>query len=714
MRNVLQNTRRLGAPALVFPLLLAATAHAGPPVPLESAYWRFEEGPALSEVPANVDVVLDSINDNPMRGFENATATIDATPMYVSTVPPTPLKSGLPNTLALDFIRNPTGGGDDLFAQQQPINNGIIAPGGGFTVEAAFRSNNPALFAGIVSKEGQPGGSRPVQTFVLKTRADTSELQVEQWDANANLVEVSSLAPIVAGQWYYAAVVNDGSMLSLYLDSNDGLGYQLQGTAAVNGALYQANPASPNWDGNWTIGRGEYNGFPADWFDGIIDEVRLTNAPLAPSEFLFAPAFPMTEGDYNHDGLVDAADYVVWRKTGINGQQGYDTWRANYGSPPPPPASGTAAAVPEPATLLFCLLAVCVAAASRWRHRLQAQLVVLPTERTRMKIHQHSRRISYCLLAFAVALSSRAMADTDPNPLQSAYWRFEEGTNGTDVNAAAADPVPDLINQNHMDVFNADTAPRYINSVPPTPLKSGLPNTLALDFIPNAGGGGDDLFTLFTDGDFGKGSSKSINNGIIAPGGGFTIEAAFNTNNPVRWAAVVGKDARPGGTNHPVQTAVLKTRGDNGHLFFEQWDAQTNAPVGVNSIAPINAGQWYYAAAVNDGSTLSLYLDSNDGLGYQLQSSIAVSGALFQGNPANPLWDASWTIGRGQFGGNPTDWFDGIIDEVRITNSALAPSEFLFAPAGSGAAAPEPTTAILFLVSAAALCVGRRRRMCRV
>jgi len=325
-----------------------------------------------------------------------------------------------------------------------------------------------------------------------------------------------------------------------------------------------------------------------------------------------------------------------------------------------------------------------------------------------MKTSQRPRRISYCLLAFAVALSSRAMGDTAPNPLQSGYWRFEEGSNGTNVNAAAADPVPDLINQNHMDVFNADTAPVYTNSIPPTPLKSGLPNTLALDFIPHAGGG-DDLFTLFSNGDFGKGSSKSINNGIIAPGGGFTIEAAFNTNNPVRWAAVVGKDARPGGTNHPVQTAVLKTRGDNGHLFFEQWDAQSNL-VGVNSIAPIVAGQWYYAAAVNNGTTLSLYLNSNDGSGYQLQGSVAVNGALFQGNPANPLWDASWTIGRGQFGGNPTDWFDGIIDEVRITNSALAPSQFLFAPAGSGAVAPEPTTIALFLLSAAGLGVRRRRR----
>ena len=35
-------------------------------------------------------------------------------------------------------------------------------------------------------------------------------------------------------------------------------------------------------------------------------------------------------GDFNDDGTVDAADYVVWRKT--DGTQiGYDTWRAHFG-----------------------------------------------------------------------------------------------------------------------------------------------------------------------------------------------------------------------------------------------------------------------------------------------------------------------------------------------------------------------------------------------
>ena len=58
-------------------------------------------------------------------------------------------------------------------------------------------------------------------------------------------------------------------------------------------------------------------------------------------------------GDYNHDGVVDAADYVVWRKTGINGQQGFNDWRSNFGKSVPSfglsvPGEGAIAQVPEP------------------------------------------------------------------------------------------------------------------------------------------------------------------------------------------------------------------------------------------------------------------------------------------------------------------------------------------------------------------------------
>lgn len=70
-------------------------------------------------------------------------------------------------------------------------------------------------------------------------------------------------------------------------------------------------------------------------------------------------------GDHNGDGNVDAADYVFWRKTGINGAQGYADWRANFGTVS---ASGNnqlsaGGAVPEPSAMVL-LLAVAGACAT--------------------------------------------------------------------------------------------------------------------------------------------------------------------------------------------------------------------------------------------------------------------------------------------------------------------------------------------------------------
>jgi hypothetical protein len=62
-------------------------------------------------------------------------------------------------------------------------------------------------------------------------------------------------------------------------------------------------------------------------------------------------------GDYNQDGTVGPADYVIWRKTGINGQQGYNDWRANFGKSAPSfglsiPGNSLIAQVPEPSAWL--------------------------------------------------------------------------------------------------------------------------------------------------------------------------------------------------------------------------------------------------------------------------------------------------------------------------------------------------------------------------
>jgi len=76
-------------------------------------------------------------------------------------------------------------------------------------------------------------------------------------------------------------------------------------------------------------------------------------------------------GDYNGNGAVDAADYIVWRENegtnnvllndpigGAIGQAQFDQWRAHFGQTAGSGAIANASvAVPEPATLLLISLA---------------------------------------------------------------------------------------------------------------------------------------------------------------------------------------------------------------------------------------------------------------------------------------------------------------------------------------------------------------------
>jgi hypothetical protein len=96
--------------------------------------------------------------------------------------------------------------------------------------------------------------------------------------------------------------------------------------------------------------------------------------PLAPPEGV--------AGDYNNNGVVDAADYVIWRKLlGTNTQlqnegenvtpgmvtdEDYATWRMNFGATATPGA-GSSAAVPEPGAIVLAMLGLSLLGAFRRR-----------------------------------------------------------------------------------------------------------------------------------------------------------------------------------------------------------------------------------------------------------------------------------------------------------------------------------------------------------
>jgi len=79
-------------------------------------------------------------------------------------------------------------------------------------------------------------------------------------------------------------------------------------------------------------------------------------------------------GDYNGDGKVDAADYVMWRKNPGNfggDPAGYTAWRNSFGLPGSGAGLG-GAAVPEPSTLAILALGL-VASAGFRRRKLEIQ-----------------------------------------------------------------------------------------------------------------------------------------------------------------------------------------------------------------------------------------------------------------------------------------------------------------------------------------------------
>jgi hypothetical protein len=95
---------------------------------------------------------------------------------------------------------------------------------------------------------------------------------------------------------------------------------------------------------------------------------------------IVATAAPGVPGDYNDDGKVDAADYVVWRKNvgtmntlpndpdgGTIGPNQYITWRDNFGAMNGAGSAGRAA-VPEPASMMLVVVAaIGLFSLARWR-----------------------------------------------------------------------------------------------------------------------------------------------------------------------------------------------------------------------------------------------------------------------------------------------------------------------------------------------------------
>ncbi|MBN2474904.1 MAG: PEP-CTERM sorting domain-containing protein [Pirellulales bacterium] len=300
---------------------------------------------------------------------------------------------------------------------------------------------------------------------------------------------------------------------------------------------------------------------------------------------------------------------------------------------------------------------------------------------TESKKHIPRRGLLFGTVALAVCLLLLAAVAVPAPAATIAYWQFEEGPVDTQTAVYQGDWFLDSSgNGNHMWTWADTTAPTYRSDVPfATVPQTGAANDLSLQFTPNQ-----DNYTF----------AKPINTYSF---GQLTVEASVKVNSLDGYQVFVGKDGKPVASEAfpPMFVKFL----DHNDLFEVMMIDASGVPrLTWSDFAP-TVGEWYNLALVNDGSTMRFFIKGPGDTQYVEQGSpVAVSGGALIDS------DGSWTVGRGMWDNGIADWINGSVDEVRVSDVALAPSEFL--------GVPEPSTlasACLGLLLLTAVAAWRRR-----
>lgn len=267
-----------------------------------------------------------------------------------------------------------------------------------------------------------------------------------------------------------------------------------------------------------------------------------------------------------------------------------------------------------------------------------------------------------------------------------AWWDFEEDLLAGvpmdgDVVSHPGDPaafdaaIPDLSgNGNHLSAFDDEggTVMEFANFVSPV-------NQTGSNFSMSNGAGAP---VLSSDGDLEVGGVK------VEELSEWTIEASVYMNELGAWRTFVGKDGIGEATQGDVNQASLyfQKTGDGNNLFRINYvDVDGFAHI-VDSTTVAQPNQWYNLAATSDGSMLRIFVNGTEEGSFDLTGTASTNTAMValdeEGSENDEgLVPYAWSLFRGMYNNGHVDRVDGFIDDVRISNVALTPDEFLNAEA---------------------------------
>ena len=152
------------------------------------------------------------------------------------------------------------------------------------------------------------------------------------------------------------------STLTLEIETatSGGSALSVSGTAALAGELQVTLPEDFNPEAGQTITLLEADAITGAFIPPLFPtlegglELELQASSTSVQLAVIDPGLP---GDFNGDGVVDAADYTVWRDS-LGSIDDYNLWVANFGQTASSSSSGSNT-VPEPTSWLLITLATC-------------------------------------------------------------------------------------------------------------------------------------------------------------------------------------------------------------------------------------------------------------------------------------------------------------------------------------------------------------------
>ncbi len=261
-----------------------------------------------------------------------------------------------------------------------------------------------------------------------------------------------------------------------------------------------------------------------------------------------------------------------------------------------------------------------------------------------------------------------------------AYWRFEDRPLGVVIpntrnnRRSVRATLDSSYNGNDLFAYSDQTHPSMSDDVPAAVIPgSKEPNRGCLDNSEPPAHISRDLYTHSA---FSHASPQDIQ--AITPEQ-WTIEASIK---PARLQSgaqtFIGRDGNEPGAAVVVPARLVFQIDCKDRFKIGYVDVQQRWHEAIAEQVAVEVGHWYHVAATSDGKTLKLFVDVLDGRGYQLAAATGLprdgSSALSRGTDG-----AEWSLGRGKIKNHVAENFRGWIDEVRFSDVARDPSEFVFA-----------------------------------